>query len=287
MNVHLQDLLATRADSVDPPRLDPFAMVARGERLVRLRRRLAMAGAALAVTCTIAVPTMVLDHGGEGSSPQPANPSGTVAEETTPPAVASGWLPLNDVDDCTEELDPGDYGMTANGLPDMPWAVLTVRGGFANLDGWLLKDPEDGPVRGVGYWTVSGVDRDPCAAVPDLMSVGSSVEDLAAALAAQKLTRTTKPVSITLDGHSGLYLELRVPSDIKLADCTAGGYNVWVSDPGGGRYLQEPGQVDRLWILDVDGNTVVLHATAVPAVSRAWRNRQTTMVESVRFVTRD
>ena len=51
--------------------------------------------------------------------------------------------------------------------------------------------------------------------------------------------------------------------------------------------MQEPGQVDRLWILDVDGNTVVLHATAVPAVTREWRQRQTTMVESVGFVVRD
>ena len=92
---------------------------------------------------------------------------------------------------------------------------------------------------------------------------------------------------ITLDGHSGLYLELHVPRDIKLSDCAPGQYNVWVSDPGGGRYLQEPGQVDRLWILDVDGNVVVLHATAALDVSRAWRQRQTAMVESVRFVARD
>jgi len=229
----------------------------------------------------------VLNLGGGTSSLQPANPSRTQTEETKPPDSASGWLPLNAVDDGTEELAPGDYGMTPEGLPDMPWAVLSVPGGFANLDGWLLKDPEDGPVRGVGYWTVSGVDRDPCAAVPDVISVGPSVEDVATALEAQKLTRTTEPVPITLDGHSGLYLELQVPRNIELSDCAAGQYNVWVSDPGGGRHLQEPGQVDRLWILDVDGNTVVLHATAVPDVSRAWRQRQTAMVESVRFATRD
>ena len=117
--------------------------------------------------------------------------------------------------------------------------------------------------------------------------MGSSAQSLATAFAAQRLTWTTDPVRITLDGHSGLYLELHVPSDIKLSDCAPGQYNVWVSDPGGGRYLQEPGQVDRLWILDVDGNVVVLHATAVPDVSRAWRQRQTAMVESARFVARD
>ena len=202
----------------------------------------------------------------------------TTTPTTTPPAGVSGWLPLNAAEDGTTELASGDYGMTANGRPDMPWAVVTVRGGFANLDGWLLKDPEDGPVRGVGYWTVSGVDRDPCGVVPELMGVGSSAHDLATALAAQRHTRTTRPIPIRLDGHAGLYLELHVPSKIKLSDCAPGQYNVWMSDPGGGRHLQEPGQVDRLWILDVDGNVVVLHATAVPGVSRAWRQRQTAMV---------
>lgn len=91
--------------------------------------------------------------------------SSTSAEATPPPEDASDWLPLDTDDtdaDGTEELAPGECGMTANGLPDMPWAVMTVREGFANLGGFLLKDPEDGPVRGVGYWTVSAVDRDPC-----------------------------------------------------------------------------------------------------------------------------
>jgi hypothetical protein len=213
--------------------------------------------------------------------------SGTATATTSSPAGGPGWRQLSPVEDGTTELAPGDYAMTANGLPDMPWAVVTVRGGFANLDGWLLKDPEDGPVRGVGYWTVSGVDRDPCGAVPELMDVGSSVHELAEAFAAQRLTRTTRAVPIRLDGHAGLYLELHVPSDIKLSDCAPGQYNVWVSAPGGGRYLQEPGQVDRLWILDVDGNVVVFHATAVSDVSRAWRQRQTAMVESARFVARD
>ena len=154
MNAHLQDLLARRADSVDPPRLDPLVVLTRGERLVRRRRGLVAAGTALAVTCAVAAATLVLDPRGEETTPQPANPA------------EPAWLPLDTVADGTEELDPGDYGMTAAGLPDMPWAVLTVPAGFANLDGWLLKDPEDGPVRGVGYWTVSGVDRDPCASVP-------------------------------------------------------------------------------------------------------------------------
>lgn len=230
--------------------------------------------------------------GGLSTSAEMTTSSATTptAEVTTSTEVASNWLPLetDDTDaDGTDELEPGEYGMTANGLPDMPWAVVTVRGGFANLGGWLLKDPDDGPVRGVGYWTVSAVDRDPCGVPMDFIDVGSSVEDLVAAFAAQKLTRTTEPVPITLDGYSGLLVELHVPSDIDFSDCGEGLYQVWVSDPRGGRSMQEPGQVDRLWILDVDGNTVVLHATAVPAVTREWRQRQTTMVESVRFVVRD
>ena len=123
--------------------------------------------------------------GGLSTSAEMTTSSATTptAEVTTSTEVASNWLPLetDDTDaDGTDELEPGEYGMTANGLPDMPWAVVTVRGGFANLGGWLLKDPDDGPVRGVKYWTVSAVDRDPCGVPMDFIDVGSSVEDLVA-----------------------------------------------------------------------------------------------------------
>ena len=185
-------------------------------------------------------------------------------------------------------IPSGRVGMTANGRPDAPWAVVDVPEGFVNFGEFaLLNEHEDAGFHGLGYWTISGVDRHPCDEALDLIDVGSTVSDLAAAFGRQRMTRTTEASHVTIGGHDGLYVELHVPDDIDFADCGLEDYHVWDSAPGGGRHMQEPGQVDRLWILDVEGEVVVLQATAVPDVSDADRDRLTQMVESAAFVGRD
>ena len=69
MNVRLHDLLTQRAESVEPPALDPMAEVARGERRLRRRRRLSAAGAALALAVTAGTTTLVLDRGSRLTAP--------------------------------------------------------------------------------------------------------------------------------------------------------------------------------------------------------------------------
>jgi hypothetical protein len=210
---------------------------------------------------------------------RPANDSGPAA---SPPAAGTGWTPLDPGGDGSELLGPGRYGLRANGLPGMPWAVVDVPAGLANLGGWLVLDPDI--VRAVGYWTISGVDRDPCGEPVDLIDPGTSVEDLVDAFAAQALTDMTSPVPVEVGGHRGLYVELRAPDDLDFATCGQGKFETWLSDPAGGRYMQQPGQVDRLWILDVNGDRVVLFATAVPDVPEAQVEQLTGIVESTRFV---
>lgn len=206
------------------------------------------------------------------------SPTGGPSGSGDPPR----WTPLDPGGNGTEPLAPGAYGLQANGLVGMPVAVMDLPAGFADLGGWAVLDPKI--VRGVGYWTVSGVDRDPCGEPLDLLDPGRTVEDLADSFAEQQLTDLTPPVPVEVGGYSGLYAELRAPDDIDFATCGQGKFELWVSDPGGGRYMQEPGQVDRLWILDVNGDRVVLMATAVPGVSEAQMQELTEIVGSTRFV---
>ena len=216
-----------------------------------------------------------------GSDP-PDQPGGVASPISSPSAGLARWTALDLSGDGTELLAPGSYGLQANGLRGMPWAIVDVPAGFANLGGWVVLDPE--VVRGVGYWTVSGVDRDPCGETLDLIDPGTTVADLAGAFAEQALTDMTPPVPVQVGGHSGVYVELRAPADIDFSACGQGKFETWVSDPGGGRYMQEPGQVDRLWILDVSGNRVVLMATAVPRVTEAQLQELVEITESTRFV---
>ena len=82
MNVDLQNLLTTRADSVDPPTFDSSAVVAHGERLVRRRIRLVAAGAALAVALTGGTSALLLELGSDRTAPS-----------ERPPSVVPPWTP--------------------------------------------------------------------------------------------------------------------------------------------------------------------------------------------------
>ena len=214
---------------------------------------------------------------GGNAGPLPTSPSVITESRATSPAA---WTPVPA--DRDEALPPGRYGLTANGAADMPWAVVDVQGAHASLGQWALRDVPTG-TGAMGYWTVTGVYRDPCSKTAGLIDVGDSAAGLAQALARQQRSRVTAPVAVTLDGHQGFYLELSAPSDIDFGSC---GYDTWDSTPGGGRYLQEPGQIDRIWIVDVDGDTLVLNATIWSAAKRDTLQRLTAMVESVDFVAR-
>ena len=204
------------------------------------------------------------------------------AEETPTPTVVtpSRWTPVPP--DSEGALPAGRYGLTANGVRGMPWAVVELDGAFSSVGEWLIHDTRSG-TGGMGYWTVTGVYRDPCDTAAGLIDVGAHAKDLAAALGQQKRSRVTEPVPVTLDGYDGFYLELQAPPDLNFTDCP---YDVWDSTPGGGRYLQEPGQVDRIWIVDVEDDTIVFHATAWAGAEKTALEQLTDMVESVDFVPR-
>ena len=209
----------------------------------------------------------------------PATPTPTQSVPTQPPPDPAGWTPIPE--DTDGFLPAGRLGMTANGRPDSPWAVLQVPEHFTTIGGWVIFDEKHGG--GVSYWTVSEVVRDPCAE-PHPMDAGHTVKELVATFQRQRLTRLTKPQPVTVDGYQGLSLELHPPKNADFVRCPD--YNVWESDPAGARHMGGPGEFDRLWILDVKGNVVVLTVTADDNVPKSSLNRLARMVESVEFIPR-
>lgn len=218
---------------------------------------------------------------GAGTRESAGDEAPTRNTPTEPGRSPSGWTPIPLSSD--DSLPAGRLGMTANGRSDAPWAVVEVPEHFSTIDGWVIFDEDPKGGGGVGYWTVSEVVRDPCSE-PDPMEVGSTVEELATAFKQQRLTRVTEPVPVTVDGYNGLSLELHLPKDVDFATCPE--YNVWESDPAGARHMGRPGEFDRLWILDVEGDVVVLTVTADTDVPPSALERLTGMVESVEFISR-
>jgi hypothetical protein len=215
------------------------------------------------------------------------DPSGEASTGATRPTIASE---PGDAASATQPhltgdaaaLEPGAYQfsfLTRSGAQP-PDAVVEVPDGYLQGDDgadWYVVS-DDGE-EFLGLWVIDRVDHDACLHEDaDAFDPGPSVADLAEALVAQRSTRAAAPELVTLSGHAGLYVELAGPPD--LSDC--GKY------PGLWRHPERPiyggGQVDRVWILDVDGRRLAVDASYGPGSTAAERNQLTSMVDSLEFV---
>jgi hypothetical protein len=179
-------------------------------------------------------------------------------------------------------LEPGTYRVT----PGAVSATLTVPAGWSGggLDPNVSKG--DGPTSMfVGFWPLdedfATVYADPCHWEGNVVTppVGPTVDDLADALAAQADRGDALPTDVTVDGYHGKFLELSVPSGIDFADCDQGEFRSWF-----GRFHQGPGQIDRIYILDVDGQRAVYFGSFLPEVSAADQAELQSILDSVHIL---
>ena len=183
---------------------------------------------------------------------------------------------------------PGRYAMTLGPLRialSLPagWKAWKF-GVFPEQEG---AEPPTG--RGLSFWLVDNIYADPCRWEEGVLDPppGSSADDLAAALAEQRGRYATAPTTATLSGRAAVEMELTVPPDLRFSSCSRERGHAYVISwpqrypPGGSRYHQGPGQHDHLWILDIDGDRLVVDASFFPATSESDRSELFEMAESV------
>ena len=110
--------------------------------------------------------------------------------------------------------------------------------------------------------------------------VGPTVDDLADALSRQPFLDVTRPVEVTVGGREGLFVAATVPDDADIRECQDDHVVITSDDEGSG--LEEPGIIDRMWILDIDGARHVLLARTFGA-TRLDTRLVTQFVESITF----
>ena len=148
----------------------------------------------------------------------------------------------------------------------LPRAVVEVPAGYGSPGGWVVDRGADGDPENhgdVAFWTAAEVVDDPCEGVT-ASDPGPTARNLADALVAQPGTRTTTPRRVTIDGHSGLYLEVTLPGEDRLNTCLRSAYTLWNANSGDSYRGDIGDTVNRFWILDVDGTRVVITADTTP-----------------------
>jgi hypothetical protein len=113
----------------------------------------------------------------------------------------------------------------------------------------------------------------------------SSADELVAALAGQQGLRPSPPTDVIVSGSSGTFMELTVPAQTKLDRCRSGRMQAWALTGDGSSWiwLNNPGQHDLLWILEVDGLPLVIDAFLAADASAQDRAELLQMVESIQI----
>jgi hypothetical protein len=183
-------------------------------------------------------------------------------------------------------LEPGRYVIQTLD-PDFNAShriTIDVPDGYSGVEGVaVLKDSLQ--ETGVGVWRVGYVFAHACE-WRGAQSVALSADDVVTALAGQEALRPSTPTDVTVDGFAGTYMELTLPAGMDLGRCDSARFALWASGSGGQRYLNNPGQTELLWILDVNGAQVVIDAPLDADASAHDRAEVLQMVESIRIDSR-
>ena len=218
--------------------------------------------------------------------------SATPTEATEPPAPTSPVEP-QDLPDGLAVALRGTYAVPFSGWGDTPpevagiRAVVTFPAGFEVDDGSTMIEIGHGSMsqrRRLGFWTVETVASNFCAGRADLTDPGSTVADLATALAGQPRLHGTDPAPVTIGDYHGLYVELTRPA----ARCP--GSVLWLTPRvEHTAYLDRfigSGDVARFWILNVGGNRVVINTIHAPSASDEEVAELTRIVTSATLIER-
>ena len=236
-------------------------------------------------TLGVAIVVALLASACAATAPTPRSSPVTTTVPTPAPVLGPG----------VTALTAGTHAAQVMGTGIYPGYSVAVPPGWFDLGGHFIITGPTEPVLGLSVWDVGEVFRDPCHWQGQGFDPGASVEDLVAALVAQKLRNATTPTDVTLARYAGKYLEWSVPADLKSSTWTdfdacdiepSNGHHNFVSWLGNGmgeRYEQVPGQVDRLWVLDVNGQRLVVDATYSPDTSQGDRAELEQVVDSLRF----
>jgi hypothetical protein len=179
-----------------------------------------------------------------------------------------------------EPLDPGPVVATGFGDSGLVSFRFTVPDGWVGFGGvGVLPATGTGAPDGMGIGlgeVNAGLFSDPCLWVDGREDpIGPTVDDLANALAEQTAYEASSPVDVSLGGYSGKRVDLQLPSDV--ASCDNGEFYPWV----GSIYAQGPDNRWDVWILDVEGDRIVVFGTYFPGTSAEDRAEQQAIIDSI------
>jgi hypothetical protein len=268
-------------------------------RFPEMNKLLAIGLGAAAVVAALLVGPNLLPSSGSGPG---APPSGSVGPTAMAPSTEPSEAPPSAEPTASSRafLPVGSYTIVDSGDPDAAveitvpiatsgWTALQAFGGLQK--GWDADPPEAAML--LWSWPAGSgfnVFGDPCewqSTIPE--TPYTTVDEIAAALAAQASRDASDPVDVTIGGYDGKQVTLHVPVDVSDDECDGGTFASYgIEGHGEGvdglaRTHQGPGQIDELSILDVNGSIVIIDAMYRPDTSDELIEEMRAIAESATF----
>jgi hypothetical protein len=248
--------------------------------------RLIAAVAAVAIVAVIGY--QLLSGSGAGDAgPSPSLGPSVDASATPIPSTAAGPINFTALEGGGTELEPGEYvidyaapvALVTFTVPDEPY-LQWPSPWFKALFDWGPWHQSN--AARLGAVEVVNLYVDPCnpALGPRDPAVGPSGEDLLTALGEVPGMVVSAPVDAQLSGYNGQYVELtgEVP-----ADCIED-RSIWQTTRGDqSLLLPGDGDLHMVWILDVEGQRLVIWASEDGGSSESARPQLEALVDSVRI----
>lgn len=235
-----------------------------------------LAAAVLAVVAFVGIsyisaPNVNVDVGGGDVDQVSATPP-----TPEPTAAPIPWLQGGGI------LEAGTYRAD----PFIPVEVLiTVPEGWTGGGNWLLlgpRGPESPDGMNIRFGSVENLYANPLALGDGSLDppVGPTVDDLVDAMMSHPDWPTTGPTDVTIDGYAGKVVRLTLPTDL---DLPGGRFLLFRDGASGERWAWEPGQIVDFYIIDVDGERLVLELFSYPDTPAADLAERDAVVESMQL----
>jgi hypothetical protein len=230
-----------------------------------------------AAALTAAVGFTMLNGGGNVGGPDPSTPDPTSSSSPSPVAALAGQ----------PDLVAGRYAI-ASGISMQVTAM--VPNGWSAMDRWAVRGPlgYEGPAgMGLRFYTVGNLFNNPGSRADGLQDppVGPSVDDLIDAIVAQAEWTTSTPSETTIGGFSAKHVRITIPDGAEFDPSTDGGAFFLFQDEGSGQiWGLDVGQMFDVYVVDVDGERLVLDAYHYPGTSSADLAALDAVVNSIQIV---
>jgi hypothetical protein len=295
------NLLRDLGDEVRPPSLDSLRETA--------RRRNRRAAAFTVIASTAAVVAVIvggaqLTGDGDPYAPEPAS---TPTRTSTPAPANVHRLPLPQRFGDSVVLDKGRYTVRLRNLPrELDRGGLLLVFDMDVPEGWKVTKPlirAPYPIRpeftptkasgGLGRLSVQYategvmVAENPCRDTWTPFYTRTT-RGIAAAIAALPMVDVSTPAETTLGGMNALAMTITVRPDANLVRCHDEAYTLYSGgDLGASLYetqgADQPGDVLRLWIVQVADERFIFTAETPPDATQADLDTLSRMVESITF----